>query len=431
MDISRRKFIRNSGLLAGSSLVLPVIIESCSRGANDRINIGMIGTGDHGTNWNLAAYLKLDNCRVVAVCDVDRSRANHAKSIIDQKYGNGDCRIYDDFRELLEQKDIDAVQISTPDHWHVPIAALALKKMKDVCCEKPTLTIKQGRFLSDLVASSDRVFQTSVEDRSIFQYHRMAELVRNGRIGRLKKMRVGLPGAFGKLYYFNPDPTEQPVPADFNYDMWLGPAPLAPYSAGRCHFNFRWINDYSGGALTDWGAHMIDNAQWMNGTEKTGPVEVSGTGSAPATGLYNAYDKFRMNYVYTNGTEMEVHSDFVEIYCEGTDGWLLVKDWRGKLEASSPEILNSVIGEKEINLYTDESEHVNFLKCIRSRKPTYHPMEDMHRTATIAHMSNISLRLGRKLQWDPGKEEFINDPEANAMRSRPERDPWTLEKILG
>ncbi len=431
MDLTRRKFLKNSGLIAGGSVILPFIIPSCAFGANDRITIGMIGTGDHGINWNLAAYLKLDKCRVIAACDVDSSRANSAKAIIDAKYGNNDCSVYNDFRELLERKDIDAVQISTPDHWHVSVAALALKKKKDVCCEKPTLTIKQGRFLSDLVTGSDQIFQTSLEDRSVFQYHRMAELVRNGRIGELRKMRVGLPGAYSHLYYFNPDPTEQPVPKGFNYDMWLGAAPYSPYTPGRCHYNFRWINDYSGGSLSDWGAHMIDNAQWMNGTEKTGPVEVSGIGSAPETGIYNAFDKFRLTYTYANGAVLDVHSDFVEIYCEGTDGWLLVKDWRGKLEASSPEILDSVIGDNEIHLYTDESEHTNFLKCILSRKATYHPVEDLHRTSSIAHIGNIAMKLKRSLKWDPEKEEFPDDTEANIMRSREEREPWTLNNILG
>jgi predicted dehydrogenase len=430
MKLSRRKFLKKSGLIAGGSAIFPVIIPSCAFGANDRINIGMIGTGDHGISWNLAAYLKLDDCRVIAACDVDQSRAEKAKAIIDNRYGNRDCLVYNDLRELLERDDIDAVQISTPDHWHVPAAALALKKKKDVCCEKPTLTIAQGRFLSDLVAGSDRVFQTSLEDRSIVQYHRMAEIVRNGRIGKLQKIRVGLPGAYSNLYYFNPDPEEKPVPEGFNYDMWLGPAPYAPYTPGRCHYNFRWISDYSGGSLTDWGAHMIDNAQWMNGTEKTGPVEVSGTGSAPETGIYDAYNKFRLAYRYENGVMMDVHSDFVEIYCEGTAGWLGIKDWRGTLEASSPEILETVIPEDGIHLYTDESEHVNFLKCIRSRKPVYHPVEDMHRTATIAHMGNIAMKLRRTLIWDPANEEFPGDNEANLMRSRPEREPWTLEKLL-
>ena len=431
MELTRRKFLKKSGLIAGGSIVMPLIVPSCAFGANDRITIGMIGTGDHGINWNLAAYLKLDNCCVVAACDVDSSRAGNAKAIIDARYGNKDCTVYLDFRELLERDDIDAVQISTPDHWHVPAAALAIKKKKDVCCEKPTLTIKQGRFLSDLATGSDQLFQTSLEDRSVFQYHRMAELVRNGRIGKLTRIRVGLPGAYSHLYYFNPEPAEQPIPKGFNYDMWLGQAPYAPYTPGRCHYNFRWINDYSGGSLSDWGAHLIDNAQWINGTEKTGPVEVSGTGSSPDSGIYNAFDKFRLTYTYDNGVVMDVHSDFVEIYCEGTDGWLLVKDWRGKLEASSPEILDSVIGENEIHLYTDESEHANFLRCIHSRKAPYHPVEDLHRTSTIAHMGNIAMKLKRTLKWDPVKEEFPDDAEANTMRSREEREPWTLENILG
>jgi len=430
MIISRRKFFKKSGIVAGGAIILPTIIPSCAFGANDKITIGMIGTGDHGITWNLAAYLKLDDCRVIAACDVDSSRLQKAKTLIDERYQNKDCKLYGDFRDLLERGDIDAVQISTPDHWHVPITIMAIQKKKDVCCEKPTLNIEQGRILSDLVNSSDRVYQTSLEDRSIFQYHRMAELIRNGRIGKFKKIRVGLPGAYSRLYNFNPDPEEQPVPQGFDYDMWLGPAPFAPYSPGRCHYNFRWINDYSGGSLADWGAHMIDNAQWMNGTEHSGPIEVVGRGSAPESGIYNAFSSFQLTYTYGNGVILDVHSDFVEIYCEGTDGWLHVKDWRGKLMASSDEILNSVIQDNENHLYTDESEHVNFLKCIRSRKSTYHPVEDMHRTATIAHMGNISMLLQRKLHWNPKTEEFINDPEANMMRTRKERDPWKLKNMI-
>jgi myo-inositol 2-dehydrogenase / D-chiro-inositol 1-dehydrogenase len=429
MKINRRKFLKNTGLIAGGAIVMPTIIPSCSFGANDKITIGMIGTGDHGITWNLAAYLKLENCRVIAACDVDSSRLQKAKAIVDHQYKNKDCKVYGDFRELLRRKDIDAVQISTPDHWHVPITILAMKAGKDVCCEKPSLTIEQGRILCDFVAKSDKLYQTSLEDRSIFQYHRMAELVRNGRIGKLKKMRVGLPGKYSLRY--NPDMTVQPVPKGFDYEMWLGPAPYAPYCPGRCHWNFRWISAYSGGALTDWGAHMIDNAQWMNGTEKTGPVEVVGKGSAPQTGIYDAFDKFQLKYTYANDVILEVHSDFVEIYCEGTDGWLCINDWRGMLEASSNEILNSVIGKDEIHLYTDESEHVNFLRCIKSRKATYHPAEDMHRTSTMAHMGNIAMKLNRKLQWDPASEEFINDAEANTYRTREERDPWKLKNLLG
>lgn len=431
MKIKRRNFLKKSGLIAGGAYLLPTIIPSSAFGANDKITIGMIGTGIHGTNTNLKAYLKLaDDCQVIAACDVDSSHVQRAKGLIDEQYQNKDCTAYKDFRELLERRDIDAVQISTPDHWHAPIAMMAIKKKKDVCCEKPTFTIEQGRIVSDFVAKSDQVFLTSTEDRSVFQYHRMAELVRNGRIGKLKRMRVGLPGAYN-LTTLVPDFTKQPVPQGFDYDMWLGPAPLAPYCPARCHFNFRWINDYSGGSLTDWGAHMIDNAQWINGTEKTGPVEVVGKGSAPETGIYNAFDKFKLTYTYGNGVVLDVHGDFIEIYCEGTDGWLLVKGWRGKLESSSEKILNSVIGDNEIHLYTDESEHKNFLKCIRSRKATFNPVEDGHRTSSMAHMGNIAMKLQRKLRWNPATEEFINDAEANLMRNREEREKWQLKKLLG
>ena len=428
MKTTRRKFLINTGLTAGGALLMPTIIPSCVRGANDKINLGMIGTGDHGINWNLDAYLKLSDCRVVAVCDVDRKRMLKAKAMADNQYKNKDCATYDDFRDLLLKRDIDAVQISTPDHWHVPLSILSIQAGKDVCCEKPTLTIGQGRILCDVVGRHDRIYQTSLEDRSLSPYHRMAELVRNGRIGKLQKIVCGLPGAYSERYSFN-DLTTQPVPVDFNYDMWLGPAPEAPYSPGRCHWNFRWIFAYSGGSITDWGSHIIDTAQRANGTEKSGPVEVEGTGIF-GTGIYDSAHTYKLTYKYGNGVIMEVHSEKVEITCTGSDGWLSVQGWNGKLEASSDEILNSVIGPEEVHLSTDVSEHANFLKCIRSRQKTYHPVEDLHRVSTITHMGNIAMLLKRKLMWDPVKEEFINDPEANAMRSREERDPWKVRKLI-
>lgn len=273
-----------------------------------------------------------------------------------------------------------------------------MKAGKDVCCEKPTLTIEQGRILADQIKKHNRIFQTSLEDRSYKQYLRMAELVRNGRIGKLRKLRAGLPGEFS--IRFTRDTSIQPVPKGFDYDMWLGPAPWKPYCPGRCHWNFRWINDYSGGSLADWGAHIIDTAQWINGTEKWGPVE------------------------------LEVHSDFVEIYAEGTDGWLLVKGWNKELQASSPGLPEYEFSGDDMRLYTAENEFENFLDCVVSRKQTYHPAEDMHRTSTIAHMGNIAMILKRKLRWDPEKEEFPGDREANSMRSKEERAPWILRDLI-
>ncbi|MBN2762489.1 MAG: Gfo/Idh/MocA family oxidoreductase [Bacteroidales bacterium] len=427
MQINRRNFLK-SGLITGSAFMMPTIIPSCAFGSNDQITIGMIGTGSHGIGWNLAAYLKLDDCRVIAACDVDNSRVLKAKSTIDKKYRNRDCRIYNDFRELLERNDIDAVQISSPDHWHVLMSIMAIQKKKDVCCEKPTLTIKEGRLLSDCISRSDQIYQTSLEDRSVFQYHRMAELVRNGRIGRLQRIRVGLPGVHNLQNRI--DTTIQPVPEGFDYEMWLGPAPYAPYSPGRCHGTFRYISEYSGGSLTDWGAHLLDTAQRINGTEKSGPIEVKGNGINPNTGIFDTFEEYNLTYKYENGVILDVHSNFVELYCEGTDGWLLIKGWSGPLESSSEEILNSVIGDNEIHLDTDSSEHENFLKCIKTRTPVFHPVEDMHRTSTLTHIGNIAMKLQRKLKWDPVNEEFINDFEANSMRNRVGRAPWVLEDIL-
>jgi predicted dehydrogenase len=429
MTISRRTFIRNTSLTAGGVIVVPTIIPSCVKGANDKINLAMIGTGDHGITWNLAAYLKLDNCRVIVACDVDSERVLKAKNLIDTRYKNQDCKTFSDFREVLGRKDIDAVQISTPDHWHVPLSVLAIQAGKDVCCEKPTHTIAQGRILCDVVAKHNRIYQTSLEDRSLFPYHHMAELARNGRIGKIQKIVCGLPGAYNLRYQAN-DFTEQAPPKGFDYDMWLGPAPEAPYSPGRCHWNFRWIFDYSGGSICDWGAHIIDTAQRALGTEKSGPVTCEGTGVFGAEGLYNTAHTYHLTYEYESGAIMEVHSEKVEIRIEGTDGWLYVNGWNGKLEASSEEILKSEIGPNEIHLSTDTSEHANFLKCIRSREETYHPVEDVHRNSTIEHIGNIAMILSRKVQWNLQKEEFVNDPEANVMRSKPERDPWKLRDLV-
>jgi len=426
--LNRRQFISQAGIAAGGAILVPTLIPSCVKGANDKINLAMIGTGDHGITWNLAAYLKLDNCRVIAACDVDSERVGKAKTMIDSRYKNQDCMTYSDFREVLLRKDVDAVQISTPDHWHVPISVLSIQAGKDVCCEKPTHTIAQGRILCDVVAKHDRVYQTSLEDRSLFPYHRMAELARNGRIGKIQKIVCGLPGAYNQRYQYGDFKVQEP-PKGFDYEMWLGAAPEVPYCPGRCHWNFRWIFDYSGGSITDWGTPIVETRQGSIGKEKAGPTEVEGTGIF-GTGIYDTAHTYRLTYRYENGTVMEVHSEKVQIEIYGTDGWLKVNGWRGELEASNPEILKSEIGPNEIHLSTDESEHVNFLKCIRSRAETYHPVEDVHRNSTIEHIGNIAMLLKRKLKWDLQKEEFTDDPEANAMRSRPERDPWKLKDLV-
>jgi len=427
---NRRGFIADASRASGAILAAPYILSSChSKPINEKINLGMIGVGGHGVSWNMEAFLGFDDVRIVAVCDVDRERKEKAKQIVDETYGNKDCATYDDFRDLLAREDIDAVMISTPDHWHVPISVLAAQAGKDICCEKPTLTIQEGRVLCDVIKKQKRIFQTSIEDRAIPVYHRMAELVRNGYIGKLQKIIIKLPDS--NILKMHPASTEtQPVPEGFNYDMWLGPAPEAPYSPGRCHFNFRWIFDYSGGMLTDWGAHYVDTAQWANDTDHSGPVSVEGSGTFLSGGIYNTAEHFDLMYSYANGVEMQVKSGGTAIGFEGTDGWIQCIGWRGEMTASSDEILNAQLKNRDVRLYSAESEHRNFIDCLKSRQETFVPVEVGHRTATILHMGNIAMLLERKLNWDPDRELFLDDDAANAMCQREGRAPWDLKNLV-
>ncbi len=424
--LNRRIFLQRTAL---SLTAAPLLVRSSVLGADggvapsNRINVGFIGTGDHGMGWNLPPYLRHPTARVVAVCDVDGRRLERAKQTVDEKYGNEDCFATRDFREVLARKDVDAVMISTPDHWHTLISLLAIHAGKDVQCEKPTLTINEGKLLIETVRKHKKVFQTSTEDRAVPEYHRMAELVRNGRIGKLQRIEVILPKQPGSAG----DPTPQPVPANFDYDMWLGPAPEAPYTKDRVHFNFRWIWDYSGGIICDWGAHLFDTAQWANNTERSGPVEIEGTGTNWSGGLYNTVKDYDVTYRYANGVVMTCKPGNPSIKFIGTEGWVGNTGWRAPVQASSKTILDSKIGPNEIHLYTNpQGEHDDFLKCVKSRQDPYFPVDIGHRVSTVCHLANIALRTGHKLKWDPVKEKLIGDDTTNAMLSRTMRAPWKL-----
>jgi predicted dehydrogenase len=420
--ISRRHFLRGTA----AAVLAPCIIPSSVLGAeapSKRITIGFIGTGDHGVSWNLHRYLQLKEAKVLMVCDVDGARMKRAKAMVDAQYDSEDCTMSKDFRDVIARKDIDAVMISTPDHWHTLISVMAAHAGKDVQCEKPTLTIDEGKLLIEVIRKLGRVFQTSTEDRSLPEYHRMAELVRNGRIGKLQKIEVILP----QQPTVPGDPTPQPVPPDLDWEMWLGPAPFAPYTKDRVHFNFRWIWDYSGGIICDWGAHLFDTAQWANDTERGGPIEVEGTGTFWQGGLYNTVKDYQVTYRYANGVVMTCTPGNPSIKFIGTEGWVGNRGWRAKVEASSDEILNSKIGPNEIHLYTNpEGEHDDFLKCMKSRKDPYFPVDIGHRVSTVCHLANIAIKTGRKLKWDPKAERFENHDQANTMLSRPMRSPWKL-----
>ncbi len=438
LQVSRRQFLGKLATSTAGVFIVPQIVPSSALGLDgveapsDRITLGIIGTGDHGVNRNIVRFLPEPDAHIVAVCDVDRSRRLGAKKMIEERYSEKfsqgtyqGCDDYNDFRDLIARDDIDAVMIATPDHWHVIPAVMAARAGKDVMCEKPlSLTVEEGRVLSDTIEKHKRIFQTASENRSDENYHCMIELVRNGRIGKLQTIYVDLPSGHSfQEASFAPCP----VPDGFDYDLWLGQAPQAPYCPARCHWNFRWILDYSGGMLTDWGAHMIDLAQWGNDTEYTGPVTVEGKGEFPCEGLYNTATQFQIEYTYANGVKMIVRSRTPALRFEGSEGWIANDGWRAPLQASDPAILAGEIGENETHLYTcKEGEQRNFLDCVKSRKLCYAPAEIGHRTISIAHIGNISMILGRKLRWDPIQERFLNDPVANWLLSRPRREPWTL-----
>ncbi|MBN1125581.1 MAG: Gfo/Idh/MocA family oxidoreductase [Sedimentisphaerales bacterium] len=426
--INRRTFLCHSTVL-GALVTMPQVVPSSVLGKDgatppsERVTIGFIGTGGHGIGRNLRMYLPQLDAKVLAVCDVDGNNMVQAQKLVNEKYGNQDCATTKDFRNILARPDIDAVMISTPDHWHVLMSVMAIKAGKDVQCEKPTLTIEEGKILVRTVRRYGKVFQTSTEDRSERVYHRMAELVRNGRIGKLQRIEVILP----KQPNGPGDSTPQPIPPELDWDMWLGPAPYAPYTKDRVHFNFRWIWDYSGGIICDWGTHLFDTAQWANDTERSGPVEIEGAGTYWEGGLYNTVKDYDVTYRYGNGVEMTCKPGNPSIKFIGTDGWIGNHGWLAPLEASSPEILNSVIGPEEIHLYTNPAgEHRDFLDCVKSRKDPYFPVDIGHRVSTVCHLANIAIKLGRKLEWDPEKERFVGDTEADRMMSRPMRSPWRL-----
>jgi predicted dehydrogenase len=432
MPISRRAFLKSAGL----ALAAPYVASASSLGAegrpppSERIALGCIGLGGEGLGKNTRAFCGQADAQVLAVCDVDPQHLAAGKKVVEDRYaqesrsgGYSGCDAYKDFRDVLARRDIDAVMISTPDHWHVPMSLMALRAGKDVQCEKPTLTVAEGRVLADTVRRYGAVFQVSTEDRAMACHHRMAELVRNGRLGKLQRIYVTLPAGPGQPG----DPTPQPVPEGFDYDMWLGPAPWAPYCAGRIHWNFRWITDYSGGQLTDWGAHLIDTAQWANDTERTGPIEVEGTGKRHRSGLYDTFIEYHIKYKYANGVEMIVDSGGVALRFEGTDGWVGNNGWLLPLQASSKEILGTVIGPEEVRLFTNPAgEHRNFLDCVKSRRDPYFPAEIGHRCFTVMHIGNIAMWTGRKLRWNPEAEHFVDDPEADRYLARAMRAPWRL-----
>src|SRR5262245_49111231 len=453
--LSRRKLLSDVARGIGASTVaagFPAIVPSSVFGAtspSNRLNIGAIGTGRISRGHDMPGIWKYDTARIMAVCDLDRKRVQDAKTLVNGYYSKqagkpyDGVATYDDYRELLANKDVDAVVVSTPDHWHTLITIAAVEAGKDVYLQKPaSLTIAEGRALSNAVHRSGRIFQIGSQQRSAPQFRYAAELVRNGRIGQLKTVLVGLPG----------DPSgdvepEMPAPRTLNYDAWLGSTPYVYYTEKRVHPQSGydrpgWLRceQFGAGMITGWGAHHVDSAHWGMDTEYTGPIEISGRAEFPRSGLWDVHGPFKTEGLYANGVRMIVSGEFPNgIRFEGTEGWIFVSrgnervtgsDPVAKLKdeqavaASDPRLLTSTIGPSEVHLYESTDHHGNWLECVRTRRQPIAPVEVAHRSCSTCLLHHIAMKTGRKLYWDPLRERFKNDDAANAMLSRPQRWPY-------
>jgi predicted dehydrogenase len=426
-DITRRRFLQRATGVATVTVAFPYIVSSSALGnagsvaPSNRIAVGCIGMGGMGTG-DMRGFLGKEEVQVVAVCDVDKSHRDKAKEIVDEKYQNGDCKTYLDFREVIERKDVDALSIALPDHWHSIPAVMGARAGKDIHGQKPLArTIREGRAVCDAVQRYGIIWQTGSQQRSGEDFHRACELVRNGRIGKVTTVEVGLPTGSA-----SDNQPVQPVPESVDWDFWLGPAPWVSYR-GILHWNWRWIMDYSGGQLTDWAGHHIDIAHWGLDLERTGPIEIEGRGAYPRDGIYDVAMEYKFTCKYANGIVMTV-ADNKQIQqgtkWYGDKGWIYVN--RGKLEANPPGILQEVIGPDEIKLYESRDHIQNFLDCVKSRKETIAPAEVGHRSISVGLLGEIAMLTERKLRWDPQKEVFLDDEQANRMLSRPMRSPWHL-----
>ena len=424
--LNRRHFLKGVAA-AGAVAGFPVIIPSTVLGAeapSRKITVGAVGLGGMGSG-NLGGFLGDSRCRVLAVCDVDRQHAQEAQRRVNQQYNSQDCAAYKDFRELIARDDIDAISLATPDHWHAIVAITAAKAGKDVYGEKPfSHDLLEGRALVKALSQYGRVWQTGSWQRSTGDFRAACELVRNGRIGKLHTVEVGLPtgGPGGNAPFTDPPP-------GFDYDFWCGPSPWAPYSSDRTHWNWRWQMDYGGGQLMDWVGHHGDIAQWGLGTEHTGPVELNPVvAEFPKTGIWDAAMRYRIECTYANGVKMIVQNaegnHRMGAKWIGTEGWVWVD--RGGFDASSKSLLKEKIRPDEINLYRSDNHIGNFVDCVLSRRLTITPAEVAHRSASVGHLCVIAMNVGRKLRWNPETEEFLGDAAANALRGRAKREPWNI-----
>jgi myo-inositol 2-dehydrogenase / D-chiro-inositol 1-dehydrogenase len=434
-SLSRRKFVQSSVAAAG---VAPLFLKKgLGQGsANDRLNIASIGTsiysdrytgkGDHPGRGAVVGHQAGELGNMMAVADVNLKAAR----FFAERY-KGKCQIYQDYRKVLDRKDIDAVTIGTPDHWHTKIAIDAMRAGKDVYCEKPlTLTIAEGQQIIKVMEETKKVFQVGTQQRTEFDrcFLKAVAIARSGRLGgkvdALVSVETGVQGG----PFENSD-----VPAELDWNMWLGQAPSVPYCKQRHDFDFRWWLEYSGGQVTDWGVHHMDIAIWAMGVENTGPVELEGAGSFTDTpNSFNVAHRFHCFYRYASGQTIRLFSGVNELILSGSEERIRVNrgGLKGKIIEQMTKAEQEKLDEEVFKLYGNKqpTTHMqNFFNCIKDRSQPVSDVYSHHRCVSNCHMANIAMKLGRRLQWDPKKEEFLNDEQANGMRSRVQREGFKIE----
>jgi predicted dehydrogenase len=456
---SRRQFLGQTITALGFPMVVPSSVFGLGArpAPSERITVGLIGYGTIAIDWT-GNFLEDQRCQVVAVADPMKQYGHYGyagektggrepgRERVDAHYKGKTCAAYSDFREMIEKQDLDAIQVSTPDHWHAYMAVMAARKGIHVYGQKPlSLTVGDGRLMADEISKAGITFQTGSQQRSDMKFRMACELVRNGRIGKLKSVRVGLPGGHSNWNKMADQVNPAPLPADFDYELWLGPAEQMEYRPALLPLNWRHNFNFSGGMITDFGAHHIDIAHWGMGVEESGPIEMKNVrGEMQRDALYNTATKFHFECKYANGVEMVVYDnsqllmpevvgnpaagnkfDHTGIFFEGSDGkWIWVN--RDRLGASDRSILGQAAKDGEVKLYESKNHTGNFLDCIYSGKPTVAPVEIAHRTITVSHLANIALRQGvEKLDWNP-QTETSTDAKINALLQREWRKPWVL-----
>jgi hypothetical protein len=409
--------ISRRSLLQGAAVAAPYVIASTALGnadtppASQRVALGHIGVGVRGL---VSAFLSCKGMQCVAIADTYQDRREGYARMVK-------ARPYADFRELLARPDVDAVTVATPDHWHVPIAILAARANKDVYGEKPLgLTVEQDLACQKVFKETGRVFQYGTQQRSMSHCRFGCELVRSGRIGKVRAIEVVAPnGSVGG------STQEIPVPRTLNYDLWLGPAPVKPYTVDRCknpgHF---FIHDYSIGYLAGWGAHPLDIMIFGNDSDQAGLITVEGTGVIPTQGLYDNVYNWDMRVTFGDGVRMTFKPGGDSTKFIGSDGW--VRIWRGGIDAEPKSLLTSTIGPNDVHLMDSPNHYQNFIDAVKSRQPTVAPLDQAVRSDTISQLCDIAVRTKRKITWDPKKTAIIGDDEAAKMMHRELRAPWTI-----